>query len=120
MSEPKHTPKKAPAKRPKRDWHKTVVALLALFMALLMVLPMVTMVLQSAGLAASFTLRGESVKDVVLTGALTQLPQAGEQFAFMGECFGLGFHLPEMGPYATALGAVLCPEESQVEIQADG
>lgn len=73
-------------------------------------LGLVTLVLQSAGLAASFTLRGEGVRDVVLTGALTQLPQAAQQFAFMGQCFHLRFHLPEMAPYATALGAMACPE----------
>lgn len=76
-------------------------------------LGLVTMILQSAGLAASFTLRGKEVRDVVLTGSLTQLPQAEEQFAFMSRCFGLNFRIPgELAPYATALGAVLCPPQA--------
>lgn len=46
MSNPKRSQK---PKKPRRDWHKTVVAILALMMALLMILPMLTMVLQTAG-----------------------------------------------------------------------
>ena len=82
-------------------------------------LGLVTMILQSAGLAASFTLRGEKTREVVLTGALTRLPQAAEQFAFMGKCFGLNFRIPgELAPYATALGAVLCPPEAGSQLTA--
>lgn len=77
-------------------------------------LALVTMILQSAGLAASFALRGEKTREVVLTGALTRLPQAAEQFAFMGRCFGLSFRIPgELAPYATALGAALCPPRAR-------
>ena len=59
MSEPKRVPKKTAARRPKRDWHKKVVALLALLMAVLMVLPMVTMVLQTAGAATQEELQAQ-------------------------------------------------------------
>ena len=83
-------------------------------------LGLVTMVLQSAGLAASFTLRGKDVRDVALTGALTQLPQAREQFDFMEECFHLRFHLSDTAAYATAYGAAVCPEELYTELKADG
>ena len=48
MSNPKQNTKQ---RRPRRDWHKTVVALLALLMALLMILPMITVVFQTAGAA---------------------------------------------------------------------
>ena len=83
-------------------------------------LGLVTLVLQSAGLAASFTLRGKDVRDVALTGALTQLPQAREQFDFMEECFHLRFHLSDTAAYATAYGAAVCPEELYTELKADG
>ncbi len=83
-------------------------------------LGLVTLVLQSAGLAASFTLRGKDVRDVALTGALTQLPQAREQFDFMEECFHLRFHLSDTAAYATACGAAVCPEELYTELKADG
>ena len=83
-------------------------------------LGLVTLVLQSAGLAASFTLRGTDVRDVSLTGALTQLPQAREQFDFMEECFHLRFHLSDTAAYATAYGAAVCPEELYMELKADG
>ena len=83
-------------------------------------LGLVTLVLQSAGLAASFTLRGKDVRDVALTGALTQLPQAREQFDFMEECFHLRFHLSDTAAYATAYGAAVCPEELYTELKGDG
>lgn len=83
-------------------------------------LGLVTLVLQSAGLAASFTLRGKDVRDVALTGALTQLPQAREQFDFMEECFHLRFHISDTAAYATAYGAAVCPEELYTELKADG
>lgn len=83
-------------------------------------LGLVTMVLQSAGLAASFTLRGTDVRDVALTGALTQLPQAREQFDFMEACFHLRFHISDTAAYATAYGAAVCPEELYTELKADG
>lgn len=83
-------------------------------------LGLVTMVLQSAGLAASFTLRGTDVRDVSLTGALTQLPQAREQFDFMEACFHLRFHISDTAAYATAYGAAVCPEELYMELKADG
>lgn len=83
-------------------------------------LGLVTMVLQSAGLAASFTLRGTDVRDVSLTGALTQLPQAREQFDFMEACFHLRFHISDTAAYATAYGAAVCPEELYTELKADG
>ena len=83
-------------------------------------LGLVTLVLQSAGLAASFTLRGKDVRDVALTGALTQLPQAREQFDFMEACFHLRFHLSDTAAYATAYGAAVCPEELYTELKADG
>ena len=79
MSEPKHTPKKAPAKRPKRDWHKTVVALLALFMALLMVLPMLTMVLQTAGAATQEELQAQ------IDAGKSQVADLNDQIDALGE-----------------------------------
>lgn len=52
MSNPKRKQEPALKRRPRRDWHKTVVAILALLMAMLMVLPMVTMLFQTAGAAS--------------------------------------------------------------------
>ncbi len=83
-------------------------------------LGLVTLILQSVGRQAAFALEYTTVKDVVLTGTLALLQQAGEQFRLMGDLFGLRFHIPQRPSFATALGAVLCPKENQVEIQADG
>lgn len=73
-------------------------------------LGLVTMILQSVGCQAAFAARGIPIQDIVLTGALTLLGQSGEMFAFMGEMFGLRFHIPARAEFATALGSVLCPQ----------
>lgn len=49
---PKQNKNQTP-KKPKRDWHKTVIAVMALAMALLMILPMLSMIFQTAGAAPS-------------------------------------------------------------------
>ena len=83
-------------------------------------LGLVTMILQSAGCQALFALRHTQLKDVVLTGSLTRLPQAKEQFEFMSASFGLNFRIPgELAPYATALGAVVCPEQVRTQIGSE-
>ncbi|WP_297716942.1 murein hydrolase activator EnvC [Intestinimonas sp.] len=79
MSEAKRTPKKSPPKRPRRDWHKKVVALLALLMALLMVLPMVTMVLQTAGAVTQEELQAQ------IDAGKSQVADLNNQIDALGE-----------------------------------
>ena len=79
MSEAKRSPKKAVHRRPKRDWHKRIVALLALLMAVLMVLPMVTIVFQSAGAATQEELQAQ------IDAGKSQVADLNEQIDALGE-----------------------------------
>lgn len=79
MSEAKRASKKTSAKRPKRDWHKKVVALLALIMALLMVLPMLTMVFQTAGAATQEELQAQ------IDAGKSQVADLNDQIDALGE-----------------------------------
>lgn len=83
-------------------------------------LGLVTLVLQSVGVCASFALQGRRERDVALTGTLAGIGQGVEQFQFMSQCFGLRFHIPQEVVFATALGAVLCPTHLRTSIPAPG
>ena len=56
---------------------------------------------------AVFASRNEKVNDVVLTGNLTNVPQAKTIFDGLTALFGVAFHIPEHAEYATAVGAAM-------------
>lgn len=66
------------------------------------------LVLQSIGQAAMLAALNSEIRDFVLIGNLSQLPQCGEVFAKMEELYGVRFHRPEHAEYSTAIGAALC------------
>ena len=70
-------------------------------------LGIINMVLQAAGMLAVFAARGDSVRDVVLTGSLTAIPQAESIFARFKATTTLAFSIPPDAVYATAIGAAL-------------
>lgn len=65
------------------------------------------MVLQSIGQAAFLAALNSSIKDFVLIGNLTQLPQCKEVFPKMEEMYGVRFLIPKYSEYRTAIGAAL-------------
>ena len=65
------------------------------------------MVLQSIGQAAFLASLNSSIKDFVLIGNLTQLPQCKEVFPKMEKMYGVRFLIPKYSEYRTAIGAVL-------------
>ena len=71
-------------------------------------LAIINMVFQTAGMLAVLASRGDNVKDVVLTGTLTSIPQAPQLFALFKNVFNLSYYIPENAVYATALGAAYC------------
>ena len=71
-------------------------------------LGIINMVFQAAGMLAVFAARGDSVKNVVLTGSLTAIPQAESIFKPFNVTTGLVFSIPPDAVFATAIGAVLC------------
>ena len=65
------------------------------------------MVLQSIGQAAILSALNSPIKDFVLIGNLSQLPQCKELFPKLEEMYKVRFHIPEYSEYRTAIGAAL-------------
>jgi len=67
----------------------------------------INLVFQTIGMLAVFASRHEKVDDVVLTGNLTNVPQARAIFDGLTTLFGIKFHIPAHAEFATAAGAAL-------------
>ncbi len=76
-------------------------------------LGIINLVFQSIGMLAVFAARNEKVRDAVLIGNLTNVPQAKEVFDDLSELFKIQFHIPPHAEYATAMGAALISTEGQ-------
>ncbi len=72
-------------------------------------LGIINLVFQTIGMMAIFASRNEKVNDIVLTGNLTNVPQAKKIFDELTALFGINFHIPDHAEYATALGGALVP-----------
>lgn len=70
-------------------------------------LGVLNMVFQTIGMMAVFACRNDEVKDVVLTGTLTQVPFAKNVFQALHKMHGINFIIPPNAIYATATGAAL-------------
>lgn len=68
-------------------------------------LGLVNLVCQSIGMMSVFASREEKVDQIVLTGKLVRLPQAGDIFIRLGKLFGKEFIIPEYAEYSTAVGS---------------
>ncbi len=69
------------------------------------------MVFEMVGMISVFGARSVGVKNIILTGNLTQLPYCRKKFVqFDGlyEKEGLKFSIPELSNFATAIGTALC------------
>lgn len=65
------------------------------------------MVFQTIGMMAVFACRNEQMKDVILTGTLSQVPSAQKVFQMLHTMHGVNFIIPKNAIYATATGAAL-------------
>lgn len=65
------------------------------------------MVFQTIGMLCVFACRNEDMKDVVLTGTLSQVPPAKKVFEMLHTMHGVNFIIPKNALYATATGAAL-------------
>ena len=70
-------------------------------------LGVLNMTFQTIGMMAVFACRNDSVKDVVLTGTLSQVPMAKKVFQSLHKMHGVRFIFPPNAIYATATGAAL-------------
>lgn len=68
----------------------------------------INMVLQSIGTTAVMACRACGCDTVVLTGFMTNLPQAAECFSLFTRLHGIRFLIPENATFATSIGAALC------------
>lgn len=68
----------------------------------------VNMVLQSIGTTAVMACRACGCETVVLTGFMSNLPQAADCFALFTRLHGIRFITPEHAAFATSIGAALC------------
>jgi type II pantothenate kinase len=78
-------------------------------------LGIINLVFQTIGMMAVFASRNEKVNDVVLTGNLTNVPQAKKIFDELTALFGIVFHMPAHAEFATAAGAALAVPGSRTK-----
>ena len=70
-------------------------------------LGVLNMTFQTIGMMAVFACRNDSVKNVILTGTLSQVPFAKTVFQALHKMHGIDFIIPPNAIYATATGAAL-------------
>ncbi len=74
-------------------------------------LGLICMVLQTVGSAAILSALNSGIKDFVLIGNLTLLPQCKYVFPMMEKLYGVHFIIPKHSEFCTAIGAALCEKE---------
>lgn len=70
-------------------------------------LGLIGMVLQSICSASVLSSLGTGIKDFVMIGNLSMLPQCNEVFAACERFYGVKFHIPKYSEFSTAIGAAL-------------
>ncbi|MBQ8321506.1 MAG: pantothenate kinase [Clostridia bacterium] len=66
------------------------------------------LVFETVGMISIFAARSVGVRDIVLTGNITQLEYCREKFnEFNNMGYGVSFHIPERSRYATVIGTAL-------------
>jgi len=70
-------------------------------------LGIINMVFEVAGMLAVFAARNHNIKDIVLTGNLTRIPQSADIFKTLNSMFGVNFIIPDNAQFSTVIGAAL-------------
>lgn len=70
-------------------------------------LGVINMIFETVGMMSIFAARQHGIKDIVLTGHLTTVPQAAPTFKILSDMFGVNFIIPELSQFATVIGAAL-------------
>jgi len=68
----------------------------------------INLVFQTIGMLAVFNTKIDNIKDVVLTGNLTNVPQSEHIFTQLSKLYDVNFQTPQNAEYATAVGAAIC------------
>lgn len=69
------------------------------------------LVFETVGMISVFGARSVGVRDVVLTGNLTQFAACHRKFQQFNEMYreeGIAFHIPELSQFSTVIGTALC------------
>ena len=67
----------------------------------------INMVFETIGMVSIFAARNYGIRDVVLTGNLSRVPQAESVFATLNRMFDMNFSIPENSAFGTVIGAAL-------------
>ncbi len=78
-------------------------------------LGLIWMVLQSICSASILSSLRSGIKDFVMIGNLTLLPQCREVFHATANLYGVKFHIPRYSEFCTAIGAALCNRRMNLE-----
>ena len=70
-------------------------------------LGIINMVFETVGMVSYFASKQFGIKDIVLTGNLTQMSQASEIFNTLNEMFDMNFIIPKNAQFSTVIGAAL-------------
>ena len=62
---------------------------------------------ETIGMISIFAARNYGIRDVVLTGNLSRVPQAESVFATLNRMFDMNFSIPENSAFGTVIGAAL-------------
>jgi len=77
----------------------------------------VNMVLQVIGKASILSSLNTNIKDFIMIGNLSQLPQCNAIFEFLGKMSNVNFIVPNHSEYATAIGAAIAYMENKEYIE---
>lgn len=70
-------------------------------------LGIMNLVFETIGMVSIFAARAHGLKNIVLTGNLTNLSKARPTFANLNNMFGVNFIIPELSQFGTVIGAAL-------------
>ena len=73
-------------------------------------LGIIVMVLQTIGSASVLSALNTDIRDFILIGNVTLLPQCKEVFPMMEKLYNVRFHIPKYSEFCTAIGAALSYE----------
>ena len=70
-------------------------------------LGIINMVFETVGMCSLFAARSRGIRDIVLTGNLTTVPQAKPIFDSLNRLFDINFIIPDNARFGTVIGAAL-------------
>lgn len=76
-------------------------------------LGLINLVFETAGMMSIFAARTHNIKDIVLTGHMTRIPQSTEIFKELSSLFGVNFIIPKNSEFGTVIGTALLDGKRQ-------